>query len=208
MGACVLASLPLLVMPSLRDAIGSDASRPIAGLLTSPFVHGFSATSLIPHLAGNLVLLWYAGSRVETALGAARFAFLTLAALGAYAAIQAIRTFDVNGASVFIWAYAPGLALLHRSHLGTDGGSPAGDPAATPIVLTVMWVVVPLLMTTVPYAFGWSGNPLGAFLVANTFHISATVVGVGGAWAWRDRFRPRPSVSGTSKSANRQARRP
>ncbi len=195
-------------MAHVRDTLGTEASRPIAGLLTSPFVHGFSTVSLVPHLAGNLVLLWYAGSRVETGLGTARFALLTLGALAAYAAIQTVGALEVNGASVFVWAYAPGLAILHRSGLRTDCGPTSGDTAAAPIVLTVMWVVVPLLMTAVPYSFGWSGSPVRAFLVANTFHISATVVGIGGAWAWREQLSSEPSASGTSASAEPETRRP
>lgn len=90
--------------------------------------------------------------------------------------------------TVFVWAYAPPLAVLHRSSLRTDQVFAGGDTCATPIVVTVMWVVVPLLMAAVPYAFGWSAGIVGAFLVANTFHISATVVGIGGAWAWRQRL--------------------
>lgn len=191
---CLLASLPLLLIPSLRETVGNGASLALVRLLTSPFVHGFSTASLVPHLAGNLVLLWYAGSRVERALGTGRFALLTLGALGAYGAIQALWALDVNGASVFVWAYAPPLAVAHRSHLLREHGSAGDDATATPIVLTVMWVVVPIAMTTVPYAFGWSGGFVRAFLVANTFHLSATAVGIGGAWIWRDRLRPGGAV--------------
>jgi membrane associated rhomboid family serine protease len=188
MGGCLLASVPLLLFPSLRDTLGAGASRPVVGLLTSPFVHGFSTASLIPHLAGNLLLLWYAGSRVERRLGTARFALLTLAAVGVYAVVVVASSADVNGASVFIWAYAPPLAVLYRFRPRTERGFGGADDAATPVVLAVMWIVVPLLMTTVPYAFGWSGGPIVAFFVSNTFHISATVVGIGGAWVWRDRL--------------------
>lgn len=188
-GGCLLASLPLLLMPSLRNTLGSGASRPVVGLVTSPFVHGFSTASLVPHLAGNLALLWYAGSLVERGLGTARFAVLTLCALGAYTAIQTFGALEVNGASVFVWAYAPPLALLHRYCLRTSSRASGGDDmTATPIVLVIMWVVVPLLMTAVPYAFGWSGGLVRAFVVANTFHISATVVGIGAAWAWRQQL--------------------
>jgi len=186
---CLLASLPLLLVPSLREVLGNEAPLPLVRLLTSPFVHGFSTTSLLPHLAGNLVLLWYAGSRVERALGTGRFALLTVGALGAYGAIQTIWALDVNGASVFVWAYAPALAVEHRSDPRTEHGPFGDDATATPIVLTVMWVVVPLAMTTVPYAFGWSGGFVPAFLLANTFHLSATAVGIGGAWIWRSRLR-------------------
>jgi len=200
-GGCLVVSLPLLLVPSLRGTIGTRASQPLVALLTSPFVHGFSTTSLLPHLIGNLVLLWHAGSRVETALGTLRFALLTFAALGAYAVIRMIitvelsGTVEVNGASVFIWAYAPPLAVLYRSRSPQRGfdsrrtlperGPDGGDTFATPMVLAVMWLIVPVLMTTVPYSFGWSGGLVGAFLMANTFHIGATVVGIGGAWILR-----------------------
>lgn len=189
MGACVFASLPPLLMPSLRDTLGDGALKPVVRLVTSPFVHGFSAASLIPHLAGNLVLLWYAGSRVERRLGTTRFALLNFAALVAYAAIQMIHTYEMNGASVFVWAYAPPLAVLHRARLGSERASGGDDTTATAVVLTVMWVVVPLLMTAVPYTFGWSAGLVEAFLVANTFHVSATVVGIGMAWAWREQLK-------------------
>ena len=188
MSGCVLASLPLLLFPSLREKLGTGASPLTLAILTSPLVHGFSRASVVPHLAGNLALLWYTGSRVETVLGTLRLALLTLGALVAYVAIQVVRDFEVNGASVFIWAYAPCLALLYRSSRRTDRNAPSIDTDATPIVLAVMWVAVPLFMTMIPYAFSWSGSLIGAFLVANTFHISATIVGFWFAWAWRERL--------------------
>jgi membrane associated rhomboid family serine protease len=144
-----------------------------------------------------MVLLGYAGSRVERALGTLRFFLLTIAALGAYAVILTVSKAEVNGASVFVWAYAPPLAALHRYRRLTDRGSDGGDTGATPIVLAVMWVFVPVLMTTVPYGFGWSGGVVGAFVMANTFHISATVVGIGGAWTWRKHLSS--AAAGTSR---------
>jgi len=185
MTTCLVVSLPLLAIPSLRDTVGARASRPLVGLLTSPFVHGFSSVSLVPHLAGNLVLLGYAGSRVERSLGTARFAVLTLSALAGYAAVAATTAIEVNGASVFVWAYAPPLALLHRSR---SRAGEAADSDATPMVLAVMWLIVPLSMTAVPYAFGWSRGLLLAFLVGNAYHATATVVGFAGAWVWRGRL--------------------
>lgn len=146
---------------------------------------------MIPHLVGNLLLLGYAGSRVERSIGPLRFTALTLAALVAYALIQVRWTFDVNGASVFIWAYAPPLAV-HDAPAGR--WCPKSVPAPTLFVLFVMWVAVPLLMTTVPYSFGWSGSLPGAFLVANTFHLSATTVGLAGAVFCHARLRERPAA--------------
>jgi len=180
-GAC-LALSGLTLFPGLSDRLGDAAANPVVRLLTAPFVHGFSPGSLLPHLAGNLLLLTYAGSRVEPALGSRRFALLTGGALAAYAMIQWVRPFEVQGASVFIWAYGPPLAVMDLSRRHRRG-KPVPPP--TRVVLAVMWVVVPLLMTTVPYAFGWSGSVVGAFLVANTFHLSATAVGAVGAWTMK-----------------------
>lgn len=171
------------LVPQLRAALGNDATDPAVRIVTAPFVHGFSPASTIPHLIGNLVLLLVAGSEVERALGHGRFIQLTGAALLGYSAIQLIGHFEVNGASVFIWAYAPALAVRYAS------GDRRSRSGATVAVLVVMWIIVPLLMTAVPYTFGWTGTVLGAFLVANTFHLSATVIGIVAAWWWRARLR-------------------
>jgi len=180
-GLCTVVSV-LTLVPRLRAEFGKDATDPVVRMLTAPFVHGFSPASTIPHLAGNLVLLLSAGSAVERALGSRRFALLTGAALLGYVAVQLIGHFGVNGASVFIWAYAPALAVRYAS------GDRSTRTEATVAVLVVMWIIVPVLMTAVPYTFGWSGSVLGAFLVANTFHLSATAVGGAAALVWRARL--------------------
>lgn len=179
-GLCTLATAATLV-PGAGIALGDHASDAVIRLLTAPFVHGLTDAWAIPHLIGNLLLLLYAGSRVEAVLGTARFSLLTGAALTAYAMIQLAWNYEVNGASVFIWAYGPPLAVLD-----TPFGSrcPRSIPRPTLVVLSVMWLAVPLLMTSVPYAYGWSGSFLGAFVVANAFHFGATAVGAGAAWIW------------------------
>lgn len=184
-GLCILASI-LTLIPALAERLGNEAPDPLVRLLSAPFVHGFSPRSMVPHLIGNLLLLGYAGSGVEKSLGSLRFTVLTLAALMTYATIQALWDFDVNGASVFIWAYGPLLAVRDAP---TGRWCPRSVPTPTLVVLFVMWIAVPLLMTSIPYSFGWTGSLPAAFLVANTFHLSATTVGIVGALIWRERLR-------------------
>lgn len=152
---------------------------------SAPFVHGFGVGSAVPHLVGNLFLLLLSGRTIEPVLGSLRFVGLTLAALGVYVAVQCVAHLEVNGASVFIWAYGPPLAVLLRR----GEAQPAARVRRLTFVLVVMWAIVPVLMTAVPYGSGWRGSLVGAFLVANTFHISATAVGGVMTWVWRDRLR-------------------
>lgn len=180
-GLCTLASMAVL-LPIPRLELGNDSTHFVVRLLTAPFVHGFGVVSTLPHLAGNLFLLLFVGSAAERLLGTGRFALLTAASLSAYAVIQIAFGLEVNGASVFIWGYAPIFAAGYRS----DGRSTSTGPARG--VLFLMWVVIPILMTAVPYTFGWSGSLLSAFVVANAFHLSATAVGFTGAWFWRTRL--------------------
>lgn len=179
---CIFFSvLELLPWPQME--LGSDSTNGVVRLVTAPFVHGFGAISILPHLAGNLLLLLFVGSATERVLGTGRFVLLTVASLSAYAVIQILFQLEVNGASVFIWAYAPALAVRY----GSEDRSAASGPILG--VLVVMWIIVPTVMTAVPYAFGWSGSLFGAFIVANAFHLSATATGAAAAWWWRDRLR-------------------
>lgn len=177
---CVSATL-LAYAPGIPFRLGQAATNDVVRMMSAPFVHGFTVGSAILHLVGNVVLLLVAGRAIEPVLGSLRLVALTLAALAVYAVIQALAHFEVNGASVFIWAYGPPLALLGRRGEARSGGT---DPRVI-VVLAVMWAIVPVLMTAVPYASGWHGSLVGAFLVANTFHISATAVGGLMTWVWR-----------------------
>jgi len=147
-------------------------------MITSPFVHGFSRTSMLPHLFGNLILLLIVGRHLEQRVGSYRFLLVTICALLAYGFIQILANYDVNGASVFIWAYAPPCAVA-------AWGKRQHAESRTIGVLVVMWVLIPLAMTAVPFAYGFQGNILNAFLIANTFHISASLVGTVFAILWR-----------------------
>lgn len=184
MGACLLVTATELLWPSLLEGTEVREPRTLPGLLVSPWLHGLSRASAIPHLAGNLVLLGYTGSRLEFHLGRRRLGTLTALALLAFALLQVVIHFEVNGASVFLWAYAPPLFFLYRGRKRRRIGHE--DLESAPGILFLMWVAIPLGMTWVPFALGWSGSALYAFLVANAFHLCATIVGFACALVWRD----------------------
>lgn len=181
---CTTVSLAILVWPELYRVLGGNGPVRWPGQwLTPAFAHGFSRASLLPHLAGNLVLLALVGPPVERALGSRRFAALTALALALFVVARALSGVGVNGASVFLWSWAPPAAVtLWWGELSADAAS------GIRVALVVMWIAVPLAMTAVPYIDGWEGDPVGAFGLANLYHGTATLAGALVALAWRGRL--------------------
>ncbi len=164
--------------PGLYSMIGG--LKPLASpwqRLTLAFQHGFPGLPAPVHLGFSLVLLAVCAAPVERLVGPARFTLVTVCAMGAYAVAHLVPSVDGHGASGVIWAYAPILFVARRRRREEQPGRDAA-------VLTVMWVVVPVVMTLLVYASGYRGNPLTALVLANLFHISGTLVGVFFAMLW------------------------
>lgn len=155
--------------------------------VTAAFEHGWPGVPLLPHLAGNLVLLALAAPAAERALGAWRFLVLTLAALVLQVAVRRTTGIDGNGASLFLWAYPPVLWACERGRPG-EQAPPAGALPVAP-VLFVTWGVIPLVMTGLLLAQGH--GPVVAFLGGNAFHLAATAAGFAAVAAWRGHIRHR-----------------
>lgn len=166
----VTTSFGALVWPPLASFVSG------VGRLTYPwqpwtavFVHGWPGMPVPLHLGGNLLLLALVGPPVERRLGAARFLLLTLLAIATAGILRLLTDVEFNGASAFIWAYAPLLWLLIRR----------GDVADKALLLWVMWLIVPLAMGLVLALNG--ANLLAALLLGNVYHLSGTAVGVAAA---------------------------
>jgi membrane associated rhomboid family serine protease len=125
---------------------------------------------MLLHLAGNLILLALIGSNVERRLGSIRFLVVTLLAIFAAGLVRFLSGVEFNGASSFIWAYAPFLYLYVHESEGTDKSG----------ILLVMWLVIPVVMGVILTLNGV--RPIKAFLLGNLYHLSGTIVGFGAAW--------------------------
>lgn len=162
-------------------------------ILSSAFQHGWPGVPVLAHLAGNLFLISIVGPVAERAIGSFRFLLVTLGAIAAYSWARQSTGIEANGASVFIWAYAP---IVYWS---VRGANPSGGLyGRIRGALIIMWIIVPAAMTALTIR---AVGPLLAFPVANVFHISATVTGLVGAFAWRDHAReriddPPPALAG------------
>lgn len=184
--ACVLVTLIGALWRPLHDGLSGIAPREHPWQpLTAVFVHGWPGVPAALHLALNAMLILTVGAACERLLGRGRFAALCAASLAANA-FAIVLTEGVDGSSLVIWSWGPPLALA----LGVGRGSEpahARGPARERLValLLVMYVGVTGLMAALPYAQGWRGNPLSAFLLGNRYHLIATAVGVAAAWAWR-----------------------
>jgi len=185
---CVVVTVASLLFPSLERLLGGIGER---RHLWQPFTavleHGWPGFPALLHLALNAFLILECGRPCERLLGSGRFLVLCLASAAANAALQ-VLTEGVNGSSLVIWAWGPPLlvALLWARRRGRG----EGDGARTRIrgVLIVMYVVVTAFMSLLPYASGWRGDPLRAFLLGNRYHLTATAAGVLGALLWRHRI--------------------
>lgn len=173
----IVISLAALIYPPLADIVGGvGAVRFPWQPWTAVFLHGWPGMPLLLHLAGNLVLLALVGPPVERMLGPGRFLLVTLAAIGAAGVVRLLSGVEFNGASAFIWAYAPLLWLLIRREEDDTAAGKTG-------LLWVMWLIVPLALGIILVL---NGAPLlTAFVWGNIYHLSATVVGFVAAWLWR-----------------------
>lgn len=188
LSGCLIVSVPTLFYPGLYQIFGGY--KPINypwQKLTIAFEHGFYGFPLIVHLIGNGILLWFCGSFCEKLLGTARFFLLTVAAMLGFALTHSLPFIDGHGSSGVIWAYPPVMFIALRSFSSIDKSRAESDPGIEKIkmLLVIMWIVISVFMAVIPYFAGWRGNPLTSLLLANTFHISATVVGFVFALVWR-----------------------
>jgi len=167
----LIVSLSAFIWPSLTDALGGagDLNYPWQPW-TAVFVHGWPGMPILLHLAGNLVLLALIGPSVERRLGSLRFLTVTVLAIFAAGALRLLSGVEFNGASAFIWAYAPFLWLLVRN----------GEQTGKTGILYVMWLVIPVVMGFILTLSG--ARPIMAFLLGNLYHLSGTVVGFVTAW--------------------------
>ena len=167
----LIVSLATLIWPSLSGVLGG------VGVMSHPwqpwmavFLHGWPGMPVLLHLTGNLVLLALVGPSVERRLGSVRFLVVTLLAIFAAGIVRILSGVEFNGASAFIWAYAPFLWLLVRNGEQTDKAG----------ILYVMWLIVPLAMGLLLTLNGT--HLITAFLLGNLYHLSGTVIGFGAVW--------------------------
>ena len=169
---CTVVAMATLIRPELRAFVGHTANNEFLGLISSPFVHGFSRTSTLPHLAGNLVLLLSVGRWLEQRIGTGTFLMVSVGAYVAFIVIQSFAGFEVNGVSVIIWAFAPPLVAVHW-----HAGWKSIEKVRVFVMCFLMWVAIPVAMTSIPIAAGYDGGLLSAFMIANLFHLLATLIG-------------------------------
>jgi len=197
---CVGVTVPSMVFPSLYGVFGGigPGGEPAVHFwqpFTAVFEHGWPGFPAPIHLALNAFLILECGRPTERLLGSGRFLVLCVASAGANAVAQ-LLTEGVNGSSLVIWSWGPPLALaLVRGSVRARGGGEERLAARLGSsgerlrgVLVVMYVVVTGAMTVLPYAAGWRGDPLSAFVLGNRYHLVATGVGVVFALSWRGRI--------------------
>lgn len=170
MATMLIVSLSTFIWPSLTGVLGGvgKISYPWQPW-TAVFVHGWPGMPKLLHLAGNLVLLAFIGPSVERRLGSIRFLVVTLLAIFVAGVVRLLSGVEFNGASAFIWAYAPFLYLLIRDGEQTDKTG----------ILYVMWLIVPVVMGFISTLNGT--HPVTAFVAGNAYHLSGTVIGFGAA---------------------------
>lgn len=170
----VIVSLSTFIWPPLTGLIGG------VGELTYPwqpwtavFLHGWPGMPMLPHLLANLVLLVLVGLPVERQIEPYPFLLVTLVAIIAAGVVRVITGVEYNGASAFIWAYAPLLWWQARKK-GVVDQAP---------LLGVMWLIVPLAMGII---LALNGNALlSALFWGNVYHLSGTIVGFAFIWFWQ-----------------------
>lgn len=175
MALMIITSLAAFIWPPLADYVsGVGELHYVWQPWTAVFLHGWPGMPLLLHLAGNLILLALVGLPVERCIGSRRFLLITLIAIAVAGMIRWLTGLEFNGASAFIWAYAPLLWWLIRQGKETDKVA----------LLWLMWLVVPLAMGIILAING--SNLLAALLLGNVYHLSATAVGFAAVWLWQN----------------------
>lgn len=192
LGLCLAVTVPTLFRPELYDLFGGIESRAHPWqLFTAVFEHGWPGFHGGVHLALNVFLILECGRPCERLLGHARFLALSLLSMGANAVLQTVSG-GVNGSSLVIWSWGPPLYLALRWARQQDPRAAASSSyARLRGILLLMYVAITAAMTALPYASGWRGNPLRAFLLGNQYHLVATAVGGLAAWAYAGPIRRR-----------------
>ena len=174
MAIMIIVSLSALFWPPLTGIIGGVGKQTYVWQpWTAVFLHGWPGMPVLPHLVGNLILLLLVGPPVERHLERNRFLLATLIAIFAAGVVRLVSDVEFNGASAFIWVFAPFLCQQTR-HRNSD------DKIA---LLWVMWLIVPLAMGIILALNG--SNILTALFWGNIYHISGTIVGFTLVWFWQ-----------------------
>lgn len=179
----IIISLASMIWPSVTSVLGGvgELSYPWQPW-TAVFVHGWPGMPILVHLIGNLVLLAVTGPGVERQLGFLRFLTVTLLAIFAAGIVRLLTGVEFNGASAFIWAYAPLLWFFNHKYGQTDKAG----------ILYVMWLIVPLGMGII---FVLNGVDLfTALVLGNVYHLSGTLVGFCAVRFWKERLNVHDTV--------------
>lgn len=177
---CVIATGLAIWRPEIGERLSGLAPREHPWQpWTAPFLHGWPEVPRWLHLVVNGFLMLRIGPYAERLLGSARFLGLCVVSLAAGAA--AIHLTDgANGAAVVMWSWCAPLVVALAIAKRADATAPQGNVYQDMRwVLMLFLVLVPLLMTAIPYAYGYRGNPLPVFLAGNLYHGVALAVGLG-----------------------------
>ncbi|MFQ5605633.1 MAG: hypothetical protein ACE5HS_20365 [bacterium] len=188
-GSCLLVSVPTFFFPQLYRVFGG--LKPLNFFwqkYSLSFQHGFDGFPLILHLGGNLLLLCYCGVFSEKILGAARFLLLTVAAMLVFAGVHSLPWLEGHGSSGIIWAYSPIVfttLIIYRKSLPVIAESDSVFQRGI-MILIIMWGVITILMTILPYLVGGKGNLFIALILGNIFHAAAVAIGFLFSFLWRN----------------------
>ncbi len=192
--ACLIVTVPTIFWPDLYSVFGGPPQQHHPWLLfTAAFQHGYAGIPPLVHLLVSLGFLFLLGPILERVLGTWRYGLLILTAIVVYSLALYLSTLQANGATGVIWAFGPPLFVVMREARHLYGTSVRNNSTYQLIgnVLILMYVVITIFMTAIPYLGGFRGNLLYGFVFGNLFHFTATVVGVLFAVMYRHRIRER-----------------
>ena len=188
---CLIVTIAGQIDPSLNRWLGGLYPEEHRWLLfTAAFAHGFESIPGLVHLALMSIIIWLVGPLTERLIGSFAFTLALILAMAAYQLLLLESPVDGNGSSGLLWLCGPILFLALR-HAKRRGGPMATRDLVyerSRGMLVLMYLVIPLIMMVLPYSSGWDGHPVVAFLLGNTFHASATAVGLLAALLMRKRI--------------------
>tara|TARA_B100001939_G_C16939419_1_gene617656 strand:+ start:543 stop:1301 length:759 start_codon:yes stop_codon:yes gene_type:complete len=193
---CVMITGGTLMFPLLESTYGAGnfGGIPILSRLTVPFQHGFGFTPKVVHLSIMLVLFGLISRPVEKVLGTTRFVLFTGVCWLFYVVVHRVFEMQGHGFHPIIWSYSIILwYILGEAKYIKTRSSFQENYRLLRLVISLMWVVAPVMMMFIPLHFSNTAETSLAesLWLGNIFHILALLLGVAGILFFKPIIRKR-----------------
>jgi len=177
----VAVSCVVFFIPSLSEIYGVPDSNGtnIWSRVTIPFIHGFDLLSGIGLLLFNLVIFYFLGSFIEKIIGGFRFLILLAVSFISYLLIHRLLLMIGHGLTPIIMTLS-GVCLILMQEAKRVRPNTVYDYYYKTLwgVQIFLWVVVPVVMSIIPFYFDSTFTSKESILYGNVLLFSGFATGL------------------------------